>query len=84
MADEVVLKIETCADCPHKRSERYYTADSWETVFQWFCTKTDRPEPEHSSHPAVQQVKGSSRIGWDEDGRRPETIPSWCPLRTKD
>lgn len=79
----VVLPINNCGECPHKAEKRYYTADSWEHVYQWFCTKTDRPKPEHSSHPNVTAVENSSRIGWEEDGRTPARIPTWCPLRTE-
>ena len=37
MTDTVNLKIKSCEDCPHMRSERYYTADSFEHVSEWKC-----------------------------------------------
>jgi hypothetical protein len=77
----VNLEINTCKDCPNLGTERYYTSDSWEHVVTWYCKKTDRPHPEHSTHPAVLEVPDSSRIGWEEDCKQPQEIPAWCPLR---
>jgi hypothetical protein len=34
---EVSLKIQCCNRCPHFKSERYYTEDSWEYVIEWKC-----------------------------------------------
>jgi hypothetical protein len=36
---EIVLKIKHCTECPHHKSEREYTGDSWETVFKIYCKK---------------------------------------------
>jgi hypothetical protein len=39
MTDSVSIttKITCCDDCPHVRSERHYTSDSWEQVYDWKC-----------------------------------------------
>jgi len=74
------LALETCGSCPHKTEERWYTPDSWENVFQWLCTKTERPKPGCA---ASTDVANSSRIGYEEDGKSPTVIPSWCPLRVE-
>ena len=37
MKDAVNLKITSCANCPHMKSERHYTADSFEMEFDWKC-----------------------------------------------
>lgn len=68
----------SCEGCPYLFQERYYTSDSWELVYQWYCEKTTRPRPERSS--GVTGVANSSRIGWEEDGKKPERTPDWCPL----
>lgn len=75
----VQLTINSCKDCPNLRTERYYTADSWEYVLTWYCGKTDRPQPEMTDK--APKVPDSSRIGWEEGASEPTTIPEWCPLR---
>ena len=38
---KIVLDIKNCSGCPHWNEERVYTADSFEMVFKWMCTKAD-------------------------------------------
>jgi hypothetical protein len=38
----IKLKIADCRECPKFDSERVYTGDSWEMVFDWFCKATKR------------------------------------------
>ena len=33
------VEIEDCSACPCMKAERHYTADSFEMVFDWKCTK---------------------------------------------
>lgn len=76
----VNIEIETCRDCPHLKTERYYTADSWEFVSTWYCGKTDRPKPESTDLQDI--VENSSRIALVERSRdEPDDVPTWCPLR---
>lgn len=35
----VQLTIKNCRQCPHLRQEKVYTADSWEEVTGWYCSK---------------------------------------------
>jgi len=35
------LEITNCSKCPNLVAERYYTADSWEQVYNWFCEAKD-------------------------------------------
>ena len=32
--------INDCSECPFMKSERHYTADSFEMVFDWVCIKS--------------------------------------------
>lgn len=36
--ESVNLKITNCSECPNIRSDRFYTPDPWETVYEWKCT----------------------------------------------
>ena len=35
----IKLNISNCSECPHFDSEKVYTADSFENVQKWICTK---------------------------------------------
>lgn len=35
------LEITSCDKCPHSKSERQYTADSFEFEFEWKCNKNE-------------------------------------------
>jgi len=37
----VKMTITGCDVCPNMKSERYYTADSFESVQEWKCTSAD-------------------------------------------
>lgn len=37
MTDSVKLEIKSCKDCPNMKSDRHYTADSFENEFIWTC-----------------------------------------------
>lgn len=77
---KVFLEIKTCEDCPHKDTERFYTADSWEYVESWLCKKTDRPATAKTD--AMPYIPNSNLIAQVEKQRdKPKEIPSWCPLR---
>lgn len=60
----VNLKIENCGQCPYKVTVRHYTADPFETEFDWRCKKNNN---------AVIVT-----LDWN-DKTRPD-IPKWCPL----
>ena len=34
------VEIDDCSACPCMKAERHYTADSFEMVFDWKCTKS--------------------------------------------
>lgn len=38
----VNFKVDNCGKCPNIQSERVYTADSFENVFKFTCTKVNR------------------------------------------
>lgn len=42
MATEIKIKIKDCSECPFWKSERVYTADSFEMPFKWTCKKAKR------------------------------------------
>lgn len=39
MAVMFVKEVNDCSECPYMKSERHYTADPFETVFDWVCSK---------------------------------------------
>ena len=62
-----VLEMKRCVDCPFFERKRFYTADSWEEAYDWFCNK----------------AKGKKIAGYVEWHEAPKIeIPDWCPLRT--
>jgi hypothetical protein len=63
---KVRLEITNCRECPKLSSERYYTADSWETEYEWKCKLNDK----HIAY-----------VDWRESDQKRVKIPSWCPLR---
>jgi hypothetical protein len=42
MTTEIKLPIESCLDCPKLKTEKVYTADSWENVESWFCKEAEK------------------------------------------
>jgi hypothetical protein len=40
--NEVFIQLEGCSQCPNRRTERHYTADSFEMVFNWICRLAKR------------------------------------------
>lgn len=39
---KLILTVKGCEDCPMVSKERQYTADSFEMVFKYICTKSNR------------------------------------------
>ena len=35
------IVITSCTQCPHHSEQRDYTEDSFETVFKWYCSKSN-------------------------------------------
>jgi hypothetical protein len=65
MTDTVNLVITACNKCPYMKSERHYTADSFETCFEWKCTRGNI-----NKTIAIQD--------WND---KTPPIPDWCALR---
>lgn len=71
MEKEVTIKIKSCTECPHFKSERDYTADSFEMCFRWICTH-------HSNVTGPDNKKDIRRyVKWSDNKN---FIPDWCPL----
>jgi hypothetical protein len=78
--ETVTVKIASCKKCPNLKTERFYTADSWEHVIKWFCGKTDRPKS--GSSDKCGHIADSSDLAYVElVSEEPKKIPDWCPLR---
>lgn len=65
---EIKVEIKSCRDCPFFRRERYWTEDSWETAFNWFCDKSEG-----------RKIQGY--IDWHEESK--VKIPEWCTALIK-
>lgn len=39
---KIQIEVKNCNQCPHFDSERIYTADSFDMLFKWICTKAKR------------------------------------------
>ena len=64
---KVELEIKNCRDCPFFENERYYTEDSWETAFNWFCLKES------------PRKKIAEYVEWHEESK--VNIPEWCEFK---
>ena len=60
-----VLEITNCQQCPHFKRERYFTGDSWEEAYNWFCK-------------AKKDKKIAGYVEWNEADKI--EIPNWCPI----
>lgn len=63
----VYLKITYCQKCPYVDIERAWTADSFESCFNYLCK-------------AKKDKMIEDFVEWHEKGPKP---PTWCPLRKK-
>lgn len=59
--NKIQVEIENCSKCPNFQEKRNYTADSFENVFDWFCTKADK--------------KIKCYVEWNENVKIPEWCP---------
>lgn len=70
MPKSVKLKIESCIDCPHCKTERDWTEDSFETCERWDCAFN-----------GLNKKKNIRRyVDWYDHSK---FIPDWCPLAKK-
>lgn len=58
----IQFKIESCKECPFFEERRLYTSDSFENVFDWFCTKYE-----------VKKIAGY--VEWRDKPRIPDWCP---------
>lgn len=63
---KIEIEIKSCKECPHFKQERYYTGDSWEEAYDWFCKKADN-----------KKIQGY--VEWHEESKI--QIPDWCPSK---
>lgn len=71
---KIALEISSCNECPFFKRERYYTSDSWEMAFNWYCTREkneDGKDKEISTYVEWNDVKDIK-------------IPEWCPIKIED
>lgn len=65
---KIEIEIKNCKECPYFKMQRHYTSDSFENVFDWYCTKK-----------GGKKIAGY--VEWSEDGN--VEIPDWCPCAVK-
>lgn len=63
---KIEIEIKNCKGCPFLKTERYYNSDSWETAYNWFCSKKGN-----------KKIEGY--VEWHEEDK--VEIPSWCPYK---
>ena len=67
--NEVFLKIESCTQCPHCKTARDYTSDSFEYCERWDCIEE-----------SVKDKNIRRYVDWNDHTK---FIPNWCPLKNK-
>ena len=65
---KIELEIKSCQECPFFERKRYYTADSWEQAYNWYCKKNENK-------------KIAGYVEWHEESK--VKIPKWCPAKVK-
>lgn len=63
---DIKIEIDNCSQCPFFKSNRVYTADSFEMVYRWQCDHKNMDKPKTIS-------------GYVE--RNNPEIPKWCPTK---
>lgn len=71
---KIALEIDSCKECPFFNRERYYTFDSWELAYDWFCKKEKDDDG--------KDMKISGYVGWNEE--KDVKIPAWCPTKVEE
>jgi hypothetical protein len=66
-----IIEIKNCKQCPHHRTGRDYTEDSFEFVSKWVCAHDDGPK-----EPVRRYVDWNDKVK--------EFIPDECPLQDKE
>lgn len=74
------LRARDCQDCPHCRSNKYYTEDSWEHAEDFWCTITpfDNSDDKDFQRKEKKFRMVAGYIAWRSE--MPE-VPAWCPIR---
>lgn len=86
---KIMMEIKDCEDCPHCRTERFYTEDSWEHAENYYCRKIvgnkQFPCTDHHIAELRELMKSPGIIGIYIE-RRSELgpVPEWCPLKVKE
>lgn len=62
------ISIKDCSECSDCRSTRHYTADSFETAFDYLCYNNGK----------AKMIAGY--VDWNEEL---PPVPTWCPRKTK-
>ena len=62
---QIKIDIKNCKQCPYWRSERVYTGDSFELIFDWVCSKAKKKIEGYVEPRDINSVK----------------IPEWCPAK---
>ena len=65
----IFIDIPHCGKCPFVRQERFYTEDSWEHAYDYFCTKQMRDG---------KPLRVAHYIEWERE--MPE-VPDSCPQK---
>ena len=74
------IKIDSCSECRHRRTEPDYTADSWERPEKWICSKKkSRAKDPWKACGGLRVIKRYYEHPKDDPG-----VPEWCPLRLKE
>lgn len=80
MSTIIVQEIKDCQDCKHCKETRYYTEDSWEHAYDYWCGLVGY---DNSNLRDPQRRMNENRLiaGYVEWRREMPSVPSWCPLR---
>jgi len=70
---KIVLELLTCQECPFFEKDRYYTEDSFEVAFNWYCCKVKEEG---------KSKKIAGYVEWHEENKTP--VPDWCPIKLND
>lgn len=87
---EIKIYIECCSGCPHFKSSKYPTFDSFERPEYWWCQADDAEAPNEDAEEGRLFIKKDSKLpklryiaGYVEwHDKTP--IPEWCPCKLEE
>ena len=84
---KIVIEVERCSKCPHFKSSRYWTEDSWEHAEYWWCKADDAEAPNEEAEKERLRLKDDGKLRYIAgyvEWHDKTPIPEWCPCKIEE